>query len=84
MDQANINQLLATAQDYLGEEPSRLYRQEISQLISDIEKKNKDAALELSDRLMGQLRFGTAGLRGRIPDLVTSGEYERKSVDTSS
>ena len=57
--------LVDLASQYLQEEPDALYRQEIQKLLSMFATDLK-ARLELADRLVGFLQFGTAGLRAKM------------------
>ncbi len=57
--------LIDLAKQYLQEEPDALYRQEIQELLL-VFKEDDRARLELADRLVGCLQFGTAGLRAKM------------------
>ncbi len=69
--------LLNVANAYLLEEPRKDYRTQIENLLKDMEHKDAFAAAELSDRLLGQFTFGTAGLRGKM-----QGGYRRMNEVT--
>ena len=60
------NILLKTIKSYLKEEPNKKYRIQINKLFVQAKNGNKNAWHELSNRLLGQLKFGTAGVRGKM------------------
>lgn len=63
---ADISALLAAAKDYLSQEPEAALRDELLSLCAQVEAGQAEALVELRDRFSGPLRFGTAGLRGRV------------------
>ncbi|GAA2640963.1 phospho-sugar mutase [Paractinoplanes durhamensis] len=59
---ARDDELLATAQAWLADDPDPAGRAELSALLEGL----PGTAAELRDRFAGPLTFGTAGLRGRL------------------
>jgi phosphomannomutase len=65
MEEYSPQELIDLASQYLHEEPDACYRQEIEKLLSVFDN-DEQARLELIDRLVGFLQFGTAGLRAKM------------------
>ncbi|HAN32456.1 MAG TPA: phospho-sugar mutase [Myxococcales bacterium] len=61
-----IEEFLSQADEYLRQEPEASLREELSELCTRAQAGDAVACEELADRFTGSLRFGTAGLRGRV------------------
>jgi len=59
-------ELLVRAREFAADDPDEATRAELQTLIARCEDGHPDALEELADRFDGDLRFGTAGLRGSI------------------
>jgi phosphomannomutase len=60
----DVDLLLTRARAWLEEDPDRMTRAELQQVVAEVEA-GGDAA-DLADRFRGTLEFGTAGLRGAL------------------
>jgi len=62
----SLSTLLQQAHAFLAEDPDADTRAELAATIARVEAGDSEAAADLQERFAGTLKFGTAGLRGRI------------------
>ena len=63
---ARFAAVLPLAQAWFDDDPDEHTRAELADLLTHAESGDTAALLDLEDRFVGPLEFGTAGLRGRL------------------
>lgn len=66
MSTADTSALIASARDWMAEDPDPRTRAELADVLTAVEAGDAAALTDLADRFDGTLEFGTAGLRGAL------------------
>ncbi|WP_447645621.1 phospho-sugar mutase [Nocardioides zeae] len=66
MSTADTSALIASARDWMAEDPDPRTRAELAEVLTAVEAGDAAALADLADRFDGTLEFGTAGLRGAL------------------
>ncbi|GAB3080399.1 phospho-sugar mutase [Nocardioides zeae] len=66
MSTADTSTLIASARDWMAEDPDPRTRAELADVLAGVEAGDAAALADLADRFDGTLEFGTAGLRGAL------------------
>ncbi|HEY1133093.1 MAG TPA: phospho-sugar mutase, partial [Nocardioides sp.] len=66
MSTAETSALIASARDWMAEDPDPRTRAELAEVLTAVEAGDATALADLADRFDGTLEFGTAGLRGAL------------------
>ncbi|MDQ1104439.1 phosphomannomutase [Nocardioides zeae] len=66
MSTTDTSALIASARDWMAEDPDPRTRAELADVLAAVEAGDPAALADLADRFDGTLEFGTAGLRGAL------------------